>query len=74
MAEADGVAIDGLVRLELEAAVQLQVGVGVGAVAFGGERQLGAFGIDELAVAHAVVVLFIFARWEQPADIELLAH
>src|SRR5476649_1950881 len=74
MAEANGVAIDRLMRLEFEAAVQLYVAFGVGAVALGAHYQLAALGIYELAVAHAVVVFFIVARREQAADVELFAH
>ena len=59
---------------EFKAAVQLHAAVGVGAIAFGGERQLGALGVDELVVVHAVVMLFVLAGWEQAAHAELLAH
>ena len=74
MAEADGVAVDFLVWLELQAFAQLQAGAWIGAVAFTRQRELGALGIDELAVGCAVVMFFVVAGREQAAEAQLFAH
>lgn len=74
MGQADGVAVNRLVRLEFKATVQLHIAVGVGAITFCVEHQLAAFGIDELAVAQAVVMLVVLAWREQAAEAQLLAH
>ncbi len=71
MAETNGVTVDFLVWLEFKAVAQLQPGLGIGAVAFARERKLGALGVDELAVARSVVMLFVFARREQAADVTI---
>lgn len=61
-------------RLEFQAAVQLDMGARVAAIVGAIQAKLCAFGIEELAVVQSVVMFFVVAGWEQATEAQLLAH